>query len=191
MDSARHFADLARDFSSSRPSRSAGVLARWLSALTSPFGAKLMPSPILTGASASTGNEAMTFMSGSTTTPGITMVGSSPGCQRSMLPGEPSDEPKNSVEVFTEKPSRGAASSAAGTSPERFGTPVGFVSSDNARSYSFSRGALSASRSSGSSGACSVFGGNAEVFAPFTDELEVAGSSGFASAGGAASAGVG
>ena len=71
------------------------VLARWLSELTSPFGAMLSPiSPARTGPSASTGNEAITFMSGSGIAPGMTMTGSSPGCQRSMLSGEPSDEAK-------------------------------------------------------------------------------------------------
>ncbi len=69
-----------------------------------------------TGPSASTGSEAITFMSGSGAAPGITMTGSSPGRQRSMLSGEPSDEPKNRLEVLKEKPSRGGAgASAAGS----------------------------------------------------------------------------
>src|SRR5436190_3263661 len=203
MASARHFSDLARDFSSSRPSRSAGGLARWLSALTSPFGAKLMPSPILTGPSASTGSEDMIFMSGSGTTPGITMVGSSPGCQRSIFPAVPSELPKNSVEVLTEKLSRGTtASSVAGTSPERFGALAGLLSSDNDRSNCGSGGALSASCNSGSSGACpafcSVLGskdlggkelGKATLLVPVAEKFGVAGSSGLASP--VASAGAG
>jgi hypothetical protein len=39
-------------------------------------------------------------MSGSGTTLGSTMTGSSPGRQRSMLSGEPSDEAKNRLEVL-------------------------------------------------------------------------------------------
>src|SRR6185295_3240948 len=115
MASARHFSDLARDLSSNRPSRSAGVLARWLSELTSPFGATLTPiSPALTGPSASTGSEAMIFMSGSATTAlGSMTMGSSPGRQRSMVSGEPSEEPKNRLEVLKEKLSRGGAGASA------------------------------------------------------------------------------
>jgi hypothetical protein len=134
----------------------------------------------------------MIFISGSATLPGITMVGSSPGCQRSMLPGEPSDEPKNSVEVFTEKPSRGAAcSSAAGTSPDGLGAPADALSGFEDGSYCFRGGAASAACNSGSSGACSICRGSAAVFAPITDEFEVAGSCGFSSDDGAESAGEG
>src|SRR5258708_8344752 len=49
------------------------------------------------------GSEAITFISGS----GSTMVGSSPGCQRSMLLSEPPSEefPKKRLAVLTLKPS--------------------------------------------------------------------------------------
>src|SRR6478752_7261653 len=147
MASARHFSDLARDFASKRPRRSAGVLARWLSELTSPFGAMLSPiSPALTGPSALTGSEAMIFMSGSGSAPGITIVGSSPGRHRSMLSGEPSDEPKNRLEVLKEKLSRGGAAAIAtgGDSWAFLRSSSGLGSSDIDTSYCGSGGALSA-----------------------------------------------
>ena len=60
------------------------------------------------------------------------MTGSSPGCQRSMLSGEPSDEPKNRLEVLKEKPSRDGA--AARRASGACGTPLrsscGLASSD-------------------------------------------------------------
>src|SRR6266545_2444843 len=152
MASAKHFSDLVRDFSSNRPRRSAGVLARWLSELTSPFGATLTPiSPALTGPSASTGSEAMIFMSGSGTASGIITTGSSPGRQRSMLSGEPSEDPKNRLEVLKEKLSRGGAGASATDDAlvvslrSSTGLPTsGLASSDIATSNCGSGGALSA-----------------------------------------------
>src|SRR5882672_4213198 len=179
MTSVRHFSDLARDFSSSRPSRSAGVLARWLSALTSPLGAMLSPlSAVLDGSSTMDGSDAITFMSGSGAT-GSTISGSSPGCQRSMFSGEPSDElPKNRLEVLNEKPSRGSAGATASmVSGALFISSSGWASSDIDTSKCASGGALSASANSGSSLAGSGAGMAAAVFAPITDALEVDGSS--------------
>src|SRR5882672_8068833 len=174
MTSVRHFSDLARDFSSSRPSRSAGVLARWLSALTSPLGAMLSPlSAVLDGSSTMDGSDAITFMSGSGAT-GSTISGSSPGCQRSMFSGEPSDElPKNRLEL-----SRGGAGATASmVSGALFISSSGWASSDIDTSKCASGGALSASANSGSSLAGSGAGMAAAVFAPITDALEVDGSS--------------
>ena len=86
-------------------------------------------------------------MSGSATAPGITMIGSSPGRQRSMLSGEPSDEPKNRLEVLKEKPSRGGAGARRGLAVLR-GTVLrsscGLVSSDSDTSNCGSGGAFSA-----------------------------------------------
>src|SRR5216683_1619777 len=51
--------------------------------LTSPLAAMLTPlSTALDGSFATGGSGAIAFMSGSATAPGITMTGSSPGCQR-------------------------------------------------------------------------------------------------------------
>src|SRR5258708_10650034 len=113
-------------------------------------------SPARTGPSASTGNEAITFMSGSGAI-GITMVGYSPGRQRSMLSGEPSEEPKNRLEVLNEKLSRGGAgaSTTDGATPPLLRSSSGlsssgFASSDIDTSYCGSGGALSAACNSGS-----------------------------------------
>src|SRR5437870_12218388 len=115
-------------------------------------------------------------MSGSTTPPGITMTGSSPGCQRSMASAAPIEEvPKNRLAVFTEKTSRGGAGSSA--SEAASGDASGWASSDIETSYCASGGALSASCSSGSSGALCAGGIPAAVFAPATEELDVDGSS--------------
>src|SRR5229473_7642768 len=116
-------------------------------------------STALDGPSAADGGDARIFMSGSGPAPGATMVGSCPGCQRSMLSAAPIDELfKNRLAVFTEKPSRGDAASGAI-----------FESS--------SGGAFSASASSGSSGAVAAGGIAAAVFAPATRALDVDGSS--------------
>src|SRR5216110_1979460 len=71
-------------------------------------------SPALTGPSASTGKDAMIFMSGSGTAPGITIVGSSPGRQRSMLSGQPSG--LASSDIDTSYCTSGGALSAAASS---------------------------------------------------------------------------
>src|SRR5882724_3178396 len=96
-------------------------------------------SPARTGPSASTGNDAITFMSGSGARFGITMVGSSPGRQRSMLSGEPSEEPKNRLEVLNEKLSRGAAGARVTAGDDAGGALLrsssGLVSSDIDTSY--------------------------------------------------------
>ena len=61
----------------------------------------------------------VTFISGSGSAPGSTIIGSSPGCQRSMLSAEPNDElPKNRLEVLNEKLSRIGAGSTAATAPD-------------------------------------------------------------------------
>src|ERR1700682_1165833 len=152
-------------------------------------------SPALTGPSASTGNDAMIFMSGSGSAPGIMTTGSSPGRQRSMLSGEPSELPKNRLGVLNEKLSRGGAtlSATAGASGAGLRSSSGLASSDIDTSYCCSGGALSASCNSGSSGARSAAGAMAAVLAPITDALDVDGSSfaGTATAGAAASAGWG
>src|SRR6185312_14231711 len=108
-----------------------------------------------------------------------TTTGSSPGRQRSMFSGEPSDEPKNRLEVLKEKPSRDGAGVRAAS---RFSGTVlrlscGLVSSDSDMSYCASGGALSAACSSGSSGARSTDGAVSAVLAPLTDVFDVAGSS--------------
>src|SRR6185436_2456947 len=141
-------------------------------------------SPALTGPSASTGSDAITFMSGSGTAPGIITTGSSPGRQRSMLSGEPSEEPKNRLEVLNEKLSRrgsGASATCDGSpallNPSSGLSSSGFGSSDIDTSYCGSGGALSAASSSGSSGARSTDGTAAAVLAPATEAFDVEGSS--------------
>src|SRR3981081_3852905 len=123
-------------------------------------------SPALTGPSASTGKEAMIFRSGSATAPGIMTTGSSPGRQRSMLSGEPSDEPKNRLEVLKENASRGgaAARAAGGASPPLLRpssgwSSSGLASSDIDTSYCGRGGGLRAGLSSGSRGARGAGGG--------------------------------
>src|SRR5438876_11373646 len=137
-------------------------------------------SPALRGSSAADGSDAITFMSGSGSTPGITNRGSSPGGHRSMLSIAPPSEvlPKNRLAVLTEKPSREGADSSgsAEASGPAFRSSSGWASSDIETSYCASGGALSASWSSGSSGARSVVGA-AAVLAPATEALEVDGSS--------------
>src|SRR6202158_5504376 len=132
----------------------------------------------LDGSSAADGSDAITFMSGSGSAPGITIKGASPGCQRSMLSAAPPSEelPKNRLAVFTLKPSRDGAGSStiAAASGAAFKSPSGRASSDIDTSNRASGGALSASWSSGSSGAGSA-GGAAAVFAPITEALDVAG----------------
>ena len=98
------------------------------------------------------------------------MTGSSPGCQRSMLSGEPSDEPKNRLEVLKEKPSRGGVAGFGAT----LSSPCGLLSSDSDMS---SGGSFSAACSSGSSGARSTEGAVSAVLAPLTSAFDVAGSS--------------
>src|SRR5882724_7746524 len=131
-------------------------------------------------------------MSGSETPSGVTTTGSSPGCQRSLLSAAPIEElPKNRLEVFTEKTSRGGAPSSAmeAASDTAFRSSSGWASSDIETSYCASGGALSASASSGSSGTRSADGATAAVFAPATEVLDVDGSSfdGATLAGGAGS----
>src|SRR6478752_9276874 len=139
-------------------------------------------SPALTGPSASTGSDAITFMSGSGTAPGIITTGSSPGRQRSMLSGEPSEDPKNRLDVLNEKLSRrgsGASATCDGSpallNPSSGLSSSGFGSSDIDTSYCGSGGALSAASSSGSSGARSRDGAVA-VLAPATEAFDVEGS---------------
>src|SRR5882757_11278030 len=134
-------------------------------------------SPALTGSSASTGSDAMIFMSGSGTAPGITTIGSSPGRQGSMLSGEPSELPKKRLEVLNEKLSRRGASAAGGASGALLDSSNGFGSSDSETSYCGSGGALRAACNSGSSGARSTGSGTVAVFAPMTDAFDVEGSS--------------
>src|SRR6266852_4799195 len=107
-------------------------------------------STALDGSAAADGSDATTFMSGSGIAPGVTTTGSSPGCQRSMLSAAPIEElPKNRLEVFTEKTSRGGAPSSAmeAASDTAFGSSSGWASSDIEASYCASGGALSASAS--------------------------------------------
>src|ERR1700716_4274526 len=145
------------------------------------------------GSSAADGSDAITFMSGSGSAPGITIRGSSPGCQLSIFSaGARSDEvPKNRLAVFTEKPLWDGADSAsmAEASGAAFRSSSGWASSDIETSYCASGGALSASASSGSSGTRSADGATAAVFAPATEVLDVDGSSfeGATLAGGAGS----
>src|SRR5258708_18437694 len=137
-------------------------------------------STALDGSFATGGSDAITFMSGSATAPGITMTGASPGCQRSMLSAAPIDElPKNRLAVFTENPSRGGTGlSATEAGPgATFKSSDGWASSDIETSYCASGGALSAAASSGSSGAGLPAGTAAAVFAPLTHALGVDGSS--------------
>src|SRR5215475_11397452 len=128
----------------------------------------LSPLSFALASSEAGGSGAITFMSGS----GITMVGSSPGCQRSMLTsGPPSDDvPKNRLAVFTLKPSSCSGDDGS-IVPD-----VDFASA-GAAAYYASGGPLSASCNSGSSGAFAADGA-AAVFAPNTEPLEVAGSAG-------------
>src|SRR5712691_6267504 len=113
------------------------------------------------------GSAAITFMSGS----GSTMVGSCPGCQRSMPLSEPPSEelPKNRLAVFTLKPSCDGWDAA-------FTSSSGWASSDIEISYCASGGALRAACNSGSSGVRPADGA-AAVFAPMTELFDVAGSS--------------
>src|SRR5205823_11505685 len=138
-------------------------------------------SPALSGSSVAGGNDAITLMSGSGSAPGITIRGSSPGRQRSMPSAEPpSDElPKNRLAVFTENASgEGAGSRPMAAAPRAlFKASSGWASSDIDTSYWASGGALSASCSSGSSGARSGGAAASAVFAPATELLEVDGSS--------------
>src|ERR1035437_458776 len=149
-------------------------------------------STALDGSSAADGSDAVTFISGSGSAPGITIRGSSPGCQRSMLSADaPSDElPKNRLAVFTEKPScdEAGSSAMAAASGATFKSSSGWASSDIETSYCASGGALNASASSGSSGTGCAGGVAAAVFAPATEALDVDGSSiaGAAVAGGTA-----
>src|SRR6185437_7499028 len=127
-------------------------------------------------------SDAVTFMSGS----GITMVGSSPGCQRSMLSSEPPSDvlPKNRLAVLILKPSRARGSSTWIAPGELFRSSSGWASSDSEMLYVDSAcglycgsgGAFIAACNSGSSGA-DFDAGAVAVFAPMTEELEVAGSS--------------
>src|ERR1700733_753120 len=111
--------------------------------MLSPLVAALIDSSAADGAGAT-----VTFMSGSGSAAGDTTVGSSPGCQRSMLSADaPSDElPKNRLAVFTEKPScDGVGSSGiAAASGATFRSSSGWASSDIDTSYWASGGALSA-----------------------------------------------
>ena len=119
-------------------------------------------------------------MSGSGS-PGVTTIGSSPGCQRSMLSGgraERGAAEKQARGLHRETVARrrrfqrnAAASGAA------FRSSSGWASSDIDTSYCASGGALSASCSSGSSGGWSPAGAASAVFAPRTDAFEVEGSS--------------
>src|SRR5450631_2867555 len=133
-------------------------------------------SMVLTASSDGGGSDAITFMSGS----GSTIVGSSPGCQRSMLDSEPPSEafPKNRLAVLTLKPLCDG-SIVSGTA---FGSSCGWTSGIEP-SYCASGGALSAACNSGSSEVPAD--GAAAVLAPLTKRLEDAGSS----SGGALSAG--
>src|SRR3984893_9717256 len=130
-------------------------------------------------ASAAGGSDAITFMSGSGSAGGVTIEGSSPGCQRSMLSTSPPSEelPKYRLAVFTEKPSCEAAGSSgiAVASGATFRSSSGWASSDIETSYWASGGALSASASSGSSSA-GPGSGAAAGFGPITDEFDVDGS---------------
>src|SRR5579871_3801115 len=121
-------------------------------------------------------SEADAFMSGS----GSTMVGSSPGCQRSMLSSEPPSEafPKNRLAVLMLKPSREGANAPG----EFLGSSDDEPSSFNGAGalYCGSGGAFMAACNSGSSDPepdVEFGAGAAAVFAPMTDEFEVAGSS--------------
>src|ERR1700684_1310247 len=88
------------------------------------------------------------FMSGSGSAAGDTTIGSSPGCQRSMLSADaPSDElPKNRLAVFTEKPSCDGVgpSGMAAAFGAAFGSSSDWASGDIDTSYWASGGALSA-----------------------------------------------
>src|SRR3982074_430943 len=109
-----------------------------------------MLSPLWTakdGSSAADGSDAITFMSGSGSAPGVTIEGSSPGRQRSMLSADAPSEvlPKNRLAVLTLKPSRdGAGSSGMATaSGATFKSSSGWGSSDIETSYWASGGARS------------------------------------------------
>src|SRR5258708_29996098 len=135
-----------------------------------------MLSPLSTALAASSdggGSDGITFMSVSRMPgSGSTMVGSSPGCQRSMLESEPpSDEfPKNRLAVLTSKLSCDGSIAPGAV----FISSSGWASSDIETSYCASGGALSASCNSGSS-EVSAADGAAAVFAPATKLLEDAG----------------
>src|SRR5258707_12805101 len=132
-------------------------------------------SPALTGSSASTGNDAMIFMSGSGTAPGIMTTGSSPGRQRSMLSGEPSELPKNRLDVLKAKLSRGGAalSAVAGASGAGLRSASGLASSDIDTSYCGNGGDEGAPCRSGSSGARSGAGATDPALAALTNALGV------------------
>ncbi|MGY4486035.1 hypothetical protein ACVWWR_005226 [Bradyrhizobium sp. LM3.2] len=153
-----------------------------MSTLTSPFGATLSPLSMSFAISSVGGvNEAVTFISGS----GITISGSAPGCQLSMLSTLPPSEelPKNRFDVLTRNGSRGGAAGMVA----RFSASSGWSASERAASlargvlvYCGSGGARSASASSGSSAAADsgdIACGSATVLAPNTELFEVAGSS--------------
>ena len=145
------------------------------------LGATLSPlSTVLDRIVGIAGSDAITFMSGSAARAGITIIGSSPGRQRSMLSGEPSDElPKNRLRglegeiVARRRRRRRDRSDGSGAV---LSSSSGWASSDIEISYCASGGALSASASSGSSCAGSAAGAASAVFAPFTDAFDVDGS---------------
>src|SRR5689334_1982284 len=127
-------------------------------------------------------SEAVTFMSGS----GITISGSAPGCQLSMLSRLPPSEelPKNRFEVLTLKGSRTGVVGAV----VRFSASSGCTANERATSlacgglaYCGSGGARKASASSGSSAAadsgdiaCDIACGNDAVLAPNIELFDVA-----------------
>src|ERR1700733_8845230 len=94
----------------------------------------------LAGSSATDGaGPVAVFMPGSGRAAGDTTIGSSPGCQRSMLSADaPSEElPKNRLAVFTEKPSCDGAglSGIATASGAALISSSGWASSDIETSY--------------------------------------------------------
>src|SRR5260221_12842793 len=130
----------------------------------------------LDGSSPADGSDAVTFMSGSGSASGITIEGSSPGCQRSMLSAEPPSDvpPKNRLAVFTEKPScEGVGSSGIrDASGALFRSASGCASSDIETSYCGMGGRLRDGWRSGSSRQGSALSADA-YFGLVTQELDV------------------
>ena len=134
-------------------------------------------SPARTGPSASTGSEAITFMSGSGMAPGMTITGSSPGRQRSIFWAS-QRRAKNRLRSQGEAIAR-RCGSAQGFRCLRNDLEVVVRSGFERQRHVELRERRRAQRGLkfGSSGARSTDGALSAVFAPLTSVLEFAGSS--------------
>ena len=175
---------MARDFSSVRPSRSAGVFDELVVGVDLALRRDALAA---LGLLRQSSEPAAATPSPSCRDRVATMVGSSPGCQRSMLSIEPPSEalPKNRLEVLTLNGSREGAGSIW-IAPREFSDRPAAAFPATAR-YRISAAAVAyciaaaAARSSRPAvrdrAAPASASGAAAVLAPNTEALEVAGSS--------------